>query len=284
MPFRVTWTFRQKHHGWSETLYTPGAANYAAALEKAELYAIRRLELCGGGPEIPRIRVSDSAIQGDSLISDKYYYTDITARPDRGILVKVDENQGLSDEPWTAAVVSLKSAETVVGRIFMRGLPDQYFSGAEGFSPPQDWMLKFKKWAALLVTDGWGPLVKPKGAKIDFFPITAITALQGQPLLVTAPGLLIPPGALISINGATFTNGTRLSGTFGVTPGALGTFTLDYVAKTSSIHNPNTGKARSVVPFVPPTVTAHVGQSTTRKSGRPFGSQVGWRKKAPAFR
>lgn len=279
--FKVTFFFNSGVSGWTENLYS-NLGNGEGALISARLIAKERMLLCGTGVDMPYIRVSDITVRGDVQLNESAGYTTRSSGPLGGMIRIIPIEQTPADVSWTSSIVSLSKDNVVRGRIFMRGLPDVFFSNARRFVPSNAWIAGFDDWAATFRAGGgmWGVVRKAQSTPANTFGIASATSVLGGNLtLVMRPGFAAAAGQVVAIRGLKSDLGT-LSGNLEVISWVPPTLV---VAKTfglfQPVFKPLTGTAQVIVPAFLGDCVASWGQGTERKAGRPFGSPVGRRKK-----
>lgn len=282
--FKVTFAFNSGITGWSENYYTEaGTPNAAIGVSRA--LAIVRIKLCGEGVNLPHIRVSELSVRGDSIIDQQPGFTTVTGGFGSLIQVKPASLALPADVSWTAVLVSFTKANYVIGRVYMRGVADEFFTNDRVFAPTQAWKKAFADYAAELANpaEGWGFYRSAPSVPGNTFAIRGAAAAANTDIVLdVAPGFPAIAGDIVRVTGLKSNLGT-LRGNFAVTNVAGNFYTLakQFPAASLPIFTSNTGKIRIYAPnFVFTPAASFSYFATERKAGRPFGSPVGRRKKA----
>lgn len=272
--------------GWTESYYTDQANPQTAALTAFSL-AKFRMRLCGEGINLPYIRISDIDVRGDAVIDPSPPLTTTSNPiPPGYALVKAAEPSP-ADVAWTAVIVALTINNQAVGRIFMRGVNDEFFLNDKIFRPLPSWQTAFIAFQKELhnAANGWGVTRRPKSTPLNTFKIGAAQAVLGTNLrLIVAPGFAAAPGNTVTIRGLKSNQGT-LTGPFtvaGFTAPQLDVF--KQFPDPQPIFTGNTGTVQVTGPVFIQQLLAQYRGATTRHAGRPFGAPVGRRKKAIKLR
>jgi hypothetical protein len=117
-PIRVTFFFRQKTDGWSETYYSMNP-NIVTVENEAAVLADLRSVLVSPPCEFFRIRISDDDVKRDRLIRTPNY---------------LNNDQHLGAEPgFTSVRLPIQSGTLYVRSLYLRGVPDSAVQQGEYF-------------------------------------------------------------------------------------------------------------------------------------------------------
>lgn len=118
--FKTNFFFAWQQSGWSETYYQT-ASNIQAAADNAQALLVYRGRLLAADAVCQYVRVSDDAIQNDSILRNN-------SVGDVGIL-----DLGKSEPAFFSYTVNLESVDGLYRRpIYIRGLPDGVYDPSSG--------------------------------------------------------------------------------------------------------------------------------------------------------
>lgn len=284
--FKVTFFFRSGVVGWSENYYTEQGTHAQVAIHARNL-AIARMRLCGVGIDLPFLRISDLQIRGDSFDDGEPGYTTSPAHAGFNLVKSVADPER-ADVGNVATIFTISSQNVAVGRIFARGLPDDFNINDRVFNPDSNWdkaFIGFQKTFSN-AQSGWCVLRKSKSTPGNTGSLFAALAVLGSNLsIVHTANVTFVPGTIVALRGMRTHTGQRFSGNFSVVTSNAGTTT---VYKTFSDPQPlftlNKGTIQSATPGTLNGLNISYGRlTTTRKSGRPFGVPLGRRKRVPTL-
>jgi hypothetical protein len=268
--------------GWSESYYCEQPNPQIMSITANSL-AKFRMRLCGEGINMPYVRISDLAVRGDAVLdSFPPMSTGVSGKiPEGYSLIKPAVNSP-ADVAWTSVIVQLSAANIAVGRIFMRGVNDEFFTNDKIFNPDPGWIVSFKAFQKELfnAANGWGVIRAPASTPANTFRIGGAAAVLATNLSMTcAPGFTVAPGLPVKIRGLKSNQGI-FSGTFFAQTFAAGTLTINkQFDNPQPVFTPNTGTVMVAVPSFVQGLLAFYRSATSRHTGRPFGAPVGRRKK-----
>jgi len=280
--WKVTYFMNSGVAGWSESYYCEQPNPQTVSLVANSL-AKFRLRMCGEGINMPYVRVSDIAVRGDAVLdSFPPMSTGVGGAVPAGYsLIKPSVNSP-ADVAWTSVIVQLTSNNMSVGRVFMRGINDEFFTNDKIFAPDSNWIVAFKAYQKELnnPANGRGGIRAPASTPANTFRIGGATAVAATNLsMLVAPGFTVTPGQPVKIRGLKSDQGI-FSGTFFAQTFASGTLTINkQFPNPQPIFTPNTGTAMVAVPTFIQSLLAFYRGATSRHTGRPFGAPVGRRKK-----
>lgn len=285
--YKCTILFNSGVQGWSESYYND-AANHAQAYVRADDLAQFRLRLCGTNIDVPFIRVSDITIRGDVSPPGQKGLTTTVGNPGFRYIKPITLTEP-ADVSWTAVIFNLSKDAINIGRVFARGLPDGFITSDRVFNPDTNWdkgfvaMAKFFKDTA----NGFVVLRKPKQNPANTANIISATAVLGTNLNVShTQNIAFAAGQLVRVTGMQTTTGQRFSGNFSVSSASAGSvFLVKQFPDPQPIFVNNKGKIQQATPSEVQGITmSYEFQSCSRRSGRPFGSLVGRRKRVSTLK
>lgn len=109
--YRATMIFNWGRYGWTETWYLT-AGDITLAQRRMSAPATTRSHLLGAGALLEAVRISDTAIGGDSLLvgSDGTWKSDDAA----------------ADAPWNAILARVEATDKHRRQMWLRGVPDSW--------------------------------------------------------------------------------------------------------------------------------------------------------------
>lgn len=285
--YKVTYFFNSKVNGWTESYYCE-QPNDIAACAAARKLAVQRIQLCGTQVDLAKIRVSDQAIRGDSISDGGGGYTTGTSVTSPEFTISKSYPAGERvDVAWNALLVTISKDNVGLGRVFMRGIADSQFVGSRAFIPAIDWKRQWARFSQLYANplEGWGLLRKPKSTAANTFKIISALSLNGTDIAIKMDaGFACAVGTMVCIRGLKSDQGT-LSATLRCTSSTTPIFGF-----AKQFNNPqpnflpNTGTAQVATPTFVTGLDMTYDLPTSRRSGRPFGAQVGRRSKGLQLR
>lgn len=280
--WKVTYFMNSGVAGWSESYYCeqPNQQTMSVAANSLGKF---RMRLCGEGINLPYVRISDIAVRGDAVL-DSF---PPMSTGEGGIVppgysfIKPAVNSP-ADVAWTSVIVQLSSNNLSVGRIFMRGVNDEFFLNDKIFRPDLMWITSFKAYQKEInnAANGWGVIRAPASTPANTFRIGSAVAVLGSNLsLTTGAGFTVAPGQPVKIRGLKSDQGI-FSGTFFAQTFAAGILTINKTfSNPQPIFENNKGTVMIAVPGFTQSLLPFYRSATTRHTGRPFGAPVGRRKK-----
>jgi hypothetical protein len=269
--YKVSWFFKQRTYGWSETFYITKANSLEVGNAVAFVIA-KRVAMLGGAigdnssPYLSEIRVSDVAIQRDSRVLHVSPADGAPANP-----------VGFADNPNLAILLDWYSGDLYRRQQYLRGNPDSLVA-ANGIKVPLPvWDNLFTAWKNIVIAQQFGILAttRPPEATailIENFVYAVDTPVQ---MISTAPHGLVDQDTVRIIN-APGTTGLRGSWVVKVvnptTVSLLGTTGLHGAYKGG-------GKFYKKVFTVKPFTKCDVVEATHRITGSPFDRPRGRRKR-----
>ena len=278
--------FRSGIVGWTENYYTDQGSHAQAALSVRKL-AVKRIMLCGVGIDLPFIRISDISIRGDSFDDGDPGYTTTAGKP--GFLwVKSVTDPEKADVAGVAALFTISAQNVAVGRIYARGLPDDFDVADRIFAPDINWDKAFTAFSKEFSSAAGNYVVirKLKSTPANTGTIQALQAVLGANLVVLhSTNVTFSAGQLVAIRGCKTTDGKRFSGNFVVVTSTPGnTHVYKTFADPQPVFSLNKGTIQSATPGVLNQLNiSYARLTTTRKAGRPFGVPVGRRRRVPTL-
>lgn len=275
--FKATWAIRYKQAGSSISLYRDGT-NHAECLDKAAQLARNVIApLLGLQSEIASIRVSDIAIEKDSMVKDVNILVD-----DAIVIGKGKTKQGKAIVPFepndnnSCLLLRLIASPLRKGRIYFRFYPDGVAQGSK-YLPTLAYDTGMDELATELRNNGWGFLGVPTGKGVPIKNIQT-NGVAPNTVVITAPG-----------HGLAADQQCRVSKVKGNNLAINNTWKVFSVAGNDVVLASSNGLAgfvwngdgfiKSLTKTVSVVQTIEVaGRIAERKSGRPFGVQVGRRR------
>lgn len=289
---KCTIFFTDGKYGWSESLWNSSQTTLDRVLEKGITLARKRLPLCGAGPQVPYIRVSDESQYRDSLIETLNL---VTIKPDgtqatQGTqggtqptfiapVLKPLTGIDASDRPYSAILVRNESGTLYRRLMYLRGCPDSIIVDPIGPTPTKAWYDGFIQWAAELIAGQWRFKVLSREPTNQPKPITGIFPQAAAEARIKSAG-----------HGLAVLNEVRVFNCKGVGPLPKGIYSVSSIVDADNFtlvnYKPDIGTIsyfgggkyilRTSV-YAPITNTLIRGQ-TSRKTGRPFDSPRGRRR------
>lgn len=265
--FKIDFLFNQLNRGFSETWYMD-TADIQTAMASAKSVAKLRSLTCARDVAFEAIRVSDVAVNGDSLI-----FTDTTtyAQPDRP-----------GDVTAVGILVRCMSGTTYRKPLVLRGLPDDWLdrSNTPGKILLNDVGKKpVKAYLQAVITAGWRFRCRPKVTDLaDYSPITAVAAVGGNVSLTAvscaAVAAIVHTGYYIQIRGCR-KSAAALNGVWNVQDEPVSPVIhigLNFVGHLSFLQSPDWAKAKArYLLYTYQSMSDYtILDGRTRKSGKAF--------------
>ena len=265
MPCRVTYFFTMGQWGWSESVDNSGNDQFVVT-QPARILRDARAKMLPPSCKMNYIRISKIDNVRDSVL--------INETPSGTSSAFVPS----ADPAFTAALVRLFASPTSKRAIYMR--PCGLGEGIDGDRVVDDsaWLNGFRTWASALADSASGWVVRSKVTDPGGLTVTSVINQLGG-LEITVPGNTVSVGDTVTLR------------KFQSTPNINGLWTVKTVAAsiiTMSKHpNPSVdvivdawGLMSPTVISFNPIISASVIRVTSRKTGRPFASPVGRRRRA----
>jgi hypothetical protein len=134
----------ERGFGWSSDL-DAGNNNLSDAMAKAKLLLPEWINILGRKSFLYRIRVSDDLVKRDSQV----YQVPLGDQQSKLRLT------GTADIANTCLNVKLKVTDTIRGRVFIRGQPDEVVIDSGFYAPPGYFVNAFAGWKNNIVQNGW---------------------------------------------------------------------------------------------------------------------------------
>lgn len=190
MPFfKVNYFFKLDEAGWSETFYTPDLADAGVALDRARTLVVPRVRLLANdhlasiNPRLAEVRVSDVAIQRDSLV--------FTVSPTDGVnATPVIDDAVLPI--FNSLLIRLEAGSLYRRQLYLRGIPKQ-LSGPGGIYRPNPlYNAVFGQYVLAVLASGFGILAWQKpGVFVPLQNIVNVTnGVDGVTINAPAHGLI----------------------------------------------------------------------------------------------
>lgn len=260
--WRLTYMFKSKEYGWSESYYVDGETFAIAKAEAEELGKVR-LGLCGLGVSMDAVRISDTTLFRDYGLSPLGLSTG-----------EEDTTSASHVKPYNSLLCNLVNGP-YRNRVFLRGIPSGDYLGDDPLNLGAAWNKAFNAWKASL---------KKNNIKMrlqDRFNLaiqgTIVAADTMGPITVTLDkDSTMQDGDQIVIRGAQ--GQTSINGRHFVSRVTARTFV---VRNTLSVA-PYLGKGVwRAVQYIYQTINDVVPiREVSRRTGRPFDTPVGRRRKA----
>jgi len=288
---RHTFFAKFRDDGYSFSLYREDVSIQDSEKRSAALATVI-MPLLAAGVEIPYVRISDIEILGDSLLTKKAWKNAEPGmvNPASNVMVTKPAVDGeYPDMPWTAVKIKLIASTVAKGQINLRLVPDDVFVKPLGFVPDPSWDRAFdtfvdelcgKKDPATGIRPGNGWVLRGT-AKTNVNPLRTIQGAAHQ----------APPGVEVSVitkedHGFLVNDQVRLGRTGSSQLDGVWTVSFTDGSKTFRLLNSNavtdvifTGTARKIQTVSSLIKDCQHRGVTKRNSGRPFGLQVGRRRK-----
>lgn len=246
------------------------------------------MKLLGTGVEMPYVRISNEAVNGDAVFFDRQYVTIGSVDPGEGgkipdgtmknIMVKTI----IEDDPDfrnTAALVTFAANSKQKGRVFMRYIPDSIIDFPIGLKPTQEWDKGFIALVKLMKADQWRVRCLADEATNPPRKIKRIfRAAAGENLQVeTTVNHVLAVDDIIRISGVAKTSGARGVWVVDEVVSATIVKLRDSAGTATTVANKGTLRKRT---YDFPVITNGAWSRVTgRKAGRPFGAPAGRVKK-----
>jgi hypothetical protein len=269
--------------GWTETLFdSPGS--YTSTLQKADtVWRPARLGVLSNLFSLRQIRVSDEAINRDSLV--KSY----TAIQGLGLIAQgTDTNQGGGD--WgpaspqafpapNALLVRLEATAAFRRMFLMRGMPVAAFGGDVVFNPNGTFTGNFIALATALNGQWFLKNLVPTGGPQQASALTVSASQLAMTLTFPSATGLAPAGwapngilKLSLFRNAAFVNGLwKIFAINPSTPDATHFQVVTFSKRRQIQGTPIPGFATLLIPQFTAISATIALRGTTRKTGRPFG-------------
>lgn len=269
--FKVNFFFKHILGGWSETYYAEDT-NITSAAVDAGILAPLRAKLLGVGSELTTIRVSDETITGDSVVESNPAVARVLPT-------------AISDTPWQTVLCSLQAGSIYRRNLAVRGIPDLVY---EPVTPTEKtnrdlWFQSLKNdfFARLInAVAGWRERVHLRSADNLSRKILQFTPGVGRYVLTLNSALTAPTvGDFLKIT--KIREFPSLAGEFPILAfTTVAPFTVDIAA-----NNPTTfvyrhkAECRLQIIGYRQITTANFVRFGSHRVGRPFGEQVGRRRR-----
>jgi hypothetical protein len=273
---RATWFYKNQRtgYGWSQTLWPVGPATYEKALSMAFELSTILSEVLAEGITLYEIRVSDDAVQRDSLIDTGPLpnFNPTTLLPFYSA-----QAQGTIPAPDNVAqLLRLECGAFYRGSLFISGILGSYANTHNVGNPDAQWVTQTLSNLGVAISSGsWGLKVLPKdpdGAASVAIQLIAFT--NGVPT-ITAAAHNLSSGQPVRVSGAKFGGGRFSASNVPCLVLDANNFKLPSIDKANPPTYLGGGFVKNVTAIVKPITTWNTEGIVTRKRGKIFGQRRG---------